>query len=259
MSSSETKLGSPGSRLRDLRKQLKLSQGVLADQIDISQSTLSQIENDHYTLSLTALAALGEQYGVNCNWLISGKGEIFFENANNTDPDKFTGAVLPIVNVLAHAGLPEDRQREDEIMEVGHYVLPGFISTNKEYRIFPIEGQSMEPTLYEGDFAVCSRISDKSLESVKEGTVVVVDTEVGVIIKRYYKHDDEELYLLDSDSAQYKPEILSRNEIRNAWRVEGLVTRQLGQVGALPNNRLQHIEQELAQLKQLLTEMKDAR
>ena len=258
MSLSEPNLGSPGSRLRDLRKKLKLSQGILADQIEISQSTLSQIENDHYTLSLAALAALEEQHGVNCNWLISGKGEVFLSNSTSaTRSDGFTGAVLPIVNVFAHAGLPEDRQREDDIMEVGHYVLPGFINTSKQYRIFPVEGQSMEPTLYEGDFAICVRLSDK-LQSIKEGSVVVVDTKVGVIIKRYYKHDDEDLYLLDSDNPDYKPEILQREDIRQAWHVEGVLTRQLGQVGALPNNRLQRIEQELAELKQLLARLADS-
>lgn len=62
-----------GDRLKDARKQAKLTQPVVAKKIGMSQSLLSELENNLYPTSgfTTKLAHL---YKVNARWLAEGLG-----------------------------------------------------------------------------------------------------------------------------------------------------------------------------------------
>lgn len=62
-----------GTRLKDARRQAKLTQPIVAKRVGMSQSLLSELENDQYPTSgfTTKLAHL---YKVNARWLAEGLG-----------------------------------------------------------------------------------------------------------------------------------------------------------------------------------------
>ena len=245
----------PGKRLRHIRKELKLSQGALAEQLDISQSTLSQIENDYYTLSLSAMWRLNELHRVNSNWLISGNGKIFIGlDKVNADSD-----FIPLVNAEAHAGYPDNRESVDFIGQLDRFKIPGIeiLSANNNYRIFEIEGDSMEPTLYDGDFVACRR-REEGLSQLTRGQLAVVITTSGIICKRFYLSDKSEFdYIMDSDNPVYKPEILRKDEVLEVWMVHTRVTNHINAIGTITNDRLDLIEKKLYDVFKLLERMTD--
>lgn len=243
----------PGKRLRHIRKNLKLSQGILSEQLDISQSTLSQIENDYYTLSLSAMLRLSDLHGVNSNWLISGQGDVYLKDG----AAGAYGAFIPLVDAQAHAGYPQNRQSVEYITKLDRFKLPGIevLTNTDDYRIFEIEGDSMEPTLYDGDYVACQR-RYKGLLQLIRGELAVIITDSGVICKRFYLSDSDEAdYILDSDNPLYQPEILQKEGVREVWVVRSRITKHFNAVGTISNNRLDEIEKQVVEIKRLLTRL----
>ena len=59
-----------GQRIRDLRKEKRLSQTELADVVHVSQQTITAQENDKAEPSSSAIAALADYFGVTTDYLL---------------------------------------------------------------------------------------------------------------------------------------------------------------------------------------------
>lgn len=64
---------SVGKTIKEIRKQRNLTQKQLADQIEISRSYLSDIENGNKNPSIKTTQRLAEKLGVTVAYLTSGK------------------------------------------------------------------------------------------------------------------------------------------------------------------------------------------
>lgn len=65
-----------GRRFRQFRWMINKSQWQLAEEIDIFQSIISNIESGKTFPRIVYLQFLNENYGLNINWLVTGKGDI---------------------------------------------------------------------------------------------------------------------------------------------------------------------------------------
>jgi transcriptional regulator with XRE-family HTH domain len=70
-------------RLKKLRECLKLTQGALADQINIKRSTYAGYESGISSPQADLLEKLVMLFDVDSNWLLSGKGDMFVGNPSN--------------------------------------------------------------------------------------------------------------------------------------------------------------------------------
>jgi transcriptional regulator with XRE-family HTH domain len=68
----EDDLTTLGKRIRSIRSRKNLSLAKLADAIDISQSSLSNIENDKQKPTSDVIIALSEYFEVTTDWLLKG-------------------------------------------------------------------------------------------------------------------------------------------------------------------------------------------
>lgn len=68
------------SRLKHLIDELKNgNQAKFAKSIHISESSLSQVINEHYGGSVAMIFGIAESYpDVNINWLLTGEGKMYF-------------------------------------------------------------------------------------------------------------------------------------------------------------------------------------
>ncbi len=64
-------------RLAQLRKYLLLSQTEFANQLDISRTTLSQMELGNYKINERTILAIISKFNVNEKWLRTGEGDMF--------------------------------------------------------------------------------------------------------------------------------------------------------------------------------------
>jgi transcriptional regulator with XRE-family HTH domain len=83
-------------RIVKVRNSLGLTQKDFSKNIYVSQTYYSNVENGERPLNDRIIALICSQYGVNKEYLLSGKGEVFSENL----PDIHLQQLLEIFNEL---------------------------------------------------------------------------------------------------------------------------------------------------------------
>ena len=114
------------SRLVVLRDLLSLSQQEFASRIGITQGALSQLESQKSKLSLDSLLKINRVFGVDCNWLVTGEGDIFYQ-PDKREPQPMDnhlgmtrGGYIPLVRGEAHAGYIENYLDEKYLNDNGY-------------------------------------------------------------------------------------------------------------------------------------------
>ena len=74
-----------GDRIRILRKALSLTQSEFAKSIGISSSYLSEIEANKCQPSKIIYIAIELRWSINSDWLLTGEGEMFREEARESE------------------------------------------------------------------------------------------------------------------------------------------------------------------------------
>lgn len=67
------------NRIKQLRNTLKLTQKQLAQELDVSITSICEIEKGKYKPNCDFIANLSKVYNVNLYWLLFGVGEIFLD------------------------------------------------------------------------------------------------------------------------------------------------------------------------------------
>jgi len=81
-------------RLKQLRKELNLTQQEFADKIHVSRGALATYETGRNEPIDAIIALICQTFHVNENWLRTGEGEIFMESAQEDQLFTFMGDVM---------------------------------------------------------------------------------------------------------------------------------------------------------------------
>jgi repressor LexA len=209
-----------GERIRLIRKALGLTQAEMGEKIGRSWKTINRWEAGEREIPDTALKLISSTFGVSYEWLKTGQGEMWERKEKIEEKEEelrklremvLEGLIEKTVEYLkkferipivgrAGAGFPEHPADMEVI---------GWIFTSKETfqqgGKFAVEvrGDSMEPTLHDGDFVVFKPyLGDGS--DIPNGKVVVVRNHSGeLIVKRLIKING--LIMLTSDNPKYPP------------------------------------------------------
>lgn len=104
---------SVGKTIKEIRKQRNLTQKQLADQIEISRSYLSDIENGNKNPSIKTTQRLAEKLGVTVAYLTSGKKMY----ADLTDEEK-TQQFIKLNKMLRHEYTSKEEKLKNELLEL---------------------------------------------------------------------------------------------------------------------------------------------
>ncbi len=181
--------------LKALRKSLKMSQQALADELEVSRSTIAMWETDGSEPDHEMLEKLADYFGVSIDYL-------FDRPANRSN-----GRVVVSMPVLGHvaAGVPI-QAIEDIIGEIDVFEE---IVESKEYFALQIQGDSMEPRIKNGDIVIVHKQAE--VESGEVAVVLVNGDDATV--KKFMRHDDG-ISLVPFNSA-YEPMFYSPREIKD--------------------------------------------
>ncbi|WP_373059195.1 helix-turn-helix transcriptional regulator [Zunongwangia sp. H14] len=128
----------------------------------------------------------------------------------------------PLIKVSAHAGFIRDYHLEDLDSNYDWFRIPGFNPTLNQ-RLFEVEGNSMAPTILDGDLVICQ--TQKKIENVLDGTVVLVVTKEAILIKRFRAGHDPGYLLLENDNEKEQSQLkISRKDVLEIMSVRGKVT-----------------------------------
>ncbi|NOU58274.1 XRE family transcriptional regulator [Marinifilum caeruleilacunae] len=222
--------------IKFLRKRRKKSQADLAEQLEITRTTLAGYEKNVQP-PFKVLVKFAEYFNVSIDALIRYNLQELSEFQLSQIEDGFdidvTGKKLRLLTISvnqngdeniemvplkAQAGYTNSYGDLDFIESLPKFSLP-FLPKDKTYRSFQIEGDSMLP-IPEGSWVTASYI--QNWESIKDGTpCIIVTQDDGIVFKVVYKQlEKNQSLLLVSTNRNYKPYELAIGKVVEIWKFE---------------------------------------
>jgi hypothetical protein len=156
-----------------------------------------------------------------------------------------------MIPLKASAGYVSGYADPEYLKVLPTFSLP-FLSKEKKYRSFPIQGDSMPPVV-EGSFVVAEFI--QNWQSIRSGTpCIVVTKEDGIVFKVLNNMLDETgSFQLCSTNTLYKPYMVHVNSIVEVWRFVNYISPELPDVqldNTNINQSLQEIRKDIQYIQQ---------
>lgn len=85
-------------RIKELRKELNLTQRALADAVGVKQNTIAQYEMGRNEPQNAVITLICRKYGVNEAWLRTGEGEMFVQRTRSQEIVDFMGELVQTSN-----------------------------------------------------------------------------------------------------------------------------------------------------------------
>jgi phage repressor protein C with HTH and peptisase S24 domain len=219
--------------------------------------SLSEILKGRRDVTIELLRKAVELYKINPVYIFTGEGPMFM-----TEEDHKSFRVLTIVTnaqdderivhvpIPAQAGYAAEMTDPTFIQDLPNFTLPDYKYKVGTHRSFDVSGDSMEPTLFEGDKVVCSFLEPTLWESsIKDNYVYVIVTRGDVVVKRVTnKLKKDKQLILHSDNSFYDTYNLNVGDIREIWYVRAKVSPFLPS----PQNIKNYLFEEVRDLKQTI-------
>jgi transcriptional regulator with XRE-family HTH domain len=240
------------SRLKLLRKAKKLTQDEVAEILSVTKSAISKFETGISSPSSATLKKIAALYDVSVDYLLSGDIPNTPDNTHGSsgffyiaaDPQKISSYPADQGNVQAYKLLSDiplielphvsfkarasfnytqlQRHMNSDIFDtVLHRLPPG--KTPEDYKdavVFDIEGDSMEPSLRDGQQVIAWPIPEGKWEYL-HNTACVVDYEDTVTVKAIYGNDlnNKDGLTLHATGGKGGHFTVARKDIHSIWEV----------------------------------------
>lgn len=198
-----------GERLKNIRKNMDKTQVEFAEILGLKgQSSYGNYEREIAELPFELLQTLNN-LGVNLNWLINNKGNPFTEEQQRKQGLKDDYFEIP---VMAEVGAGEIFDGELPMAKGIKIILPW--RPFKGEIAFKVNGDSMETTLYNGDYITAVRINP---DTIKPGFDYLVVSEFGSQIKKVVFENDK--IVLISRNPKYLGQRIIPENIAAVWEI----------------------------------------
>lgn len=210
----------------------KVSQQRLADELGLKKSTLAAYESGRAEPRYEELIRLSRFFGVTVDELLSkdltqAARQLRDQSSLRvlvTTVDSQNQENIEFVPVRALGGYSEGYGDVDFIRELPIFQVP-FLPTDRKYRAFPYEGDSMPP-LRDGAVVFGEYIDQWS--TVKNGTIcLVVTKDEGVVLKKVFNYlEEKQVLVLKSLNERYAPYPVRQDDIQELWRFAGYFEKE---------------------------------
>ena len=174
-----------GDRIKELALDNSMNLKEFFEYIDVSKPTMRNYISGTSTPNGTFLRDIRTKIGVSPTWLLLGEGPKYITTSdqNWSKPDRKTQFIpIPRFDVAASAGNGSISESE---LGTGHYAfnlswLERRGLTANHLAVIEVNGDSMEPELYNGDLILLDRAQDEP----KDGHIFVVRYSDELFVKR---------------------------------------------------------------------------
>lgn len=170
---------------------------------------------------------------VNIVWLLTGTGGMLTDDIVKDKDSHYKSQVptakhsddppkgLPLIPIEALAGFPANDEAGVRFDDCERYSIPEFEERGAEFLI-RVSGTSMIPLYYNGDILACKKINN--IRFFQWGTVYVLDSSQGPLVKRVFEAEDEQCVSCVSENKDnFPPFSLPKSDIRSLSIIVGLV------------------------------------
>lgn len=177
-------------------------------------------------ITVDQLNKLFDIFSINANFIFGASGQMLNDGTDITTfskEDRQTRKTnIKLVPNKALAGYAINHNDDSYVDSLQRFSLPGM---EGDLLAFEISGNSMEPTITNGDIVVCEPLERG--EPLRDNSVYVIVTDV-VVAKRIQQHKRNNnlasISLISDNSAMYKPYQVDLNEIRQILKVKCRLT-----------------------------------
>ena len=216
--------------LRKIRKELALSQEVVARALGIKTTTYSKIERGVIQLTIGRLYELAQIFQLSPAEMLS-----YDRPSASVAPPATPGGNITYIPIHAQAGFLDQHADQRTMDGTFTFTIPTF--TDHHLFMISVEGDSMYPTIAPGAFVLIKDVEDKHF--IRWGEPHVVVTTDGRVIKRVLKNRDADVVTLYSDNNElYQPYDIPKNSILSLWQLVGMLSKSF-----MPKNMYQAFPQ----------------
>lgn len=240
------------NKLRE-EKRIKSSR-QFAISLDYLPQSLSEILKGRRDVTIELLRKAIEVYKVNPVYIMTGNGPMFMTEESHQNFRVLTAITNPEdEELIVHVPLPAQAVYAAELGDPSFVQdLPSFSLPDYKYRVgthrsFDVPGDSMEPTLFEGDKVICSFLEPSLWETgIKDNFAYVIVTRSDVVVKRInnYLQESKEIELV-SDNNFYETYRVPMKDLKELWYVRARITPFLPS----PKNIQSLLHEEVTELK----------
>lgn len=187
------------NRVKELRKQKHITQEELGKVLDIQKAAISKYENGRAEPSTEVLKKMSSFFGVSIDYLL---GNSIAKEANQKVG---RGVRIPVLGRVV-AGIPIEAV--EEIIDYEE-ITPELAATG-EFFALQVRGDSMEPTLRDGDVVIV-----KKQPTVDSGDIAIVLVNGNDATVKEIKESPSGITLIGHNVAVYTPQFYSNKEIQN--------------------------------------------
>ncbi|MEM9836396.1 MAG: LexA family transcriptional regulator [Bacteroidota bacterium] len=245
------------NKLREEKRVRSSRQFALS--LDYLPQSLSEILKGRRDVTIELLRKAVEKYKINPVYIMTGNGPMFMTESDHQNFRVLTTITSPDEEeLIVHVPLPAQAVYAAELGDPSFVAdLPTFSLPDYKYRVgthrsFDVPGDSMEPTLFEGDKVVCSFLEPTLWETgLKDSFAYVIVTRSDVVVKRInnYLKESKEIELI-SDNNFYESYRVSMSDLREIWYVRARITPFLPS----PKNIQNYLHDEISELKSTISQ-----
>lgn len=179
-------------------------------------------DDDKRCINYSQARTLCQEYGVNESYMLDGVGTPF--GMDLPKPPVFSGEEVSQGNILfttteAFAGTSLD-VGSFATEEHEYFSIPGL--TGNGLVAFPINGNSMEPIIMDGDVVVCREVS--SLQDIRDNKIYAVKSNGSLWVKYVQKITDKRgrathMRLISANHLEHDPFVEEVNEYTRLYQV----------------------------------------
>lgn len=253
------------SNMKYLRKKKGLTQSDLANKMGINRPKIGSYEEGRAEPKLTTIQRISHFYKVNIDDLL----ELDLSKEQHKEKD-VKGSAIRILPIIV------DKNDEEQITVVPSKASAGYLngfadvefveqlptfnlpvnelSTNRTYRIFQIQGDSMLPVT-SGSYIISEYV--QNWETIKdESTYIVISQSEGIVYKRIKNRlGTDQVIDLKSDNTLYPTFTIPIDEVVEVWKAKGVISFNLDEPD-VTNNQLSRMNAMLMELQQEMKSLK---
>jgi Peptidase S24-like len=216
--------------------------------------SLSEILKGRRDVTIDLLRKGVEVYKMNPLYLYTGEGPLFMTSGENNDLRVLTVVTdsqdeerILHVPSNSHTGYALEVGNVNYMQHLPSFSLPDYRYKSHTHRSFEVFGDSMQPTLHEGEKVICAFVEPSLWENtIKDQQLYVVVHKAEVAIRRVQNFLKEgKVLILDVDNPFYKATEAKLGDIREIWQVRS----KLGPVVASNGGSLQQLQEEMQDLR----------
>lgn len=228
-------------------------------QLEYLPQSLSEILKGRRDVTIELLRKAVEVFDLNPNFLLSGDGPLYASEVHKglkvltvVVDKKDNSERIVHVPKPAQAGYAGHLSDPTFVRDLPSYSLPNMQHSSGTFRSFDVAGDSMEPTLFEGDQIICSFMEPEFwASSIKDNYVYVFVTQDDVLVKRAQNCLQKENHIkLISDNPFYEPYELTPHDVKEIWVVRSKISPFL----PAPQRVRDLMDEEMSTMKEVLRE-----